>query len=281
MTSTAAHAGAIEDAGGRALVCDARDAAAVREAVAQARPEVVVNQLTRLPVDYNLRTIDYGPTNDARAGGGRNLLAAALEAGTRRLVTQSLAFLYAPQGPPVVDEDAPPWEDAPEPFRTGLLPTLEHEREVLGAGGIEALVLRYGFFYGPGTHYAADGSIGRQVRGRRFPIVGRGEGVFSFVHFDDAATATAAAIERGAPGIYNVVDDDPAPLREWLPVYAEAIGAKRPLRAPVWLARLAAGPFAVAMSTQLRGASNRRARSELGWKPSFASWREGFREGLG
>jgi nucleoside-diphosphate-sugar epimerase len=142
-------------------------------------------------------------------------------------------------------------------------------------------VLRYGQFYGPGTYYARDGSIAEQVRKRRFPIVGRGEAVFSFIHVEDAASATVAAVERGAPGIYNVADDEPAPLREWLPVYADALGAKRPFRVPVFLARLVAGPFAAAFATGLRGASNAKGKRELGWEPRYASWRVGFREALG
>jgi nucleoside-diphosphate-sugar epimerase len=146
--------------------------------------------------------------------------------------------------------------------------------------GLEGLVLRYGQFYGPGTYYAPDGSMAEQVRRRRFPIVGRGDGVFSFIHLDDAASATIAAVEHGSPGVYNVVDNEPAPLREWLPVYAEALGAKSPFRVPTFLARLVAGSFAAIMATQLRGASNAKAKRELGWEPRYASWRQGFREAL-
>ena len=149
---------------------------------------------------------------------------------------------------------------------------------MLGAEGLEGLVLRYGWFYGPGTYYGEGGSIAREVARRRYPVVGSGDGVFSFIHVDDAAGATVAAVERGAPGAYNVVDDEPAPMREWLPVYAAAIGAKPPRRVPVWLARLMAGRFAAEMSTRLRGASNAKAKRELEWRPRWASWREGFRD---
>ena len=282
ITSNPANAPAIEQDGGRAVVCDALDAEALAAVVAEAQPQVAISQLTRLPKDeFNPRTIDYGPTNRARAGGGHNLLEAARAAGTPRFITQSIAFIYAPQGDRVKTEDAPVWTDAPEPFRSGELATVGHEREVLEAEGLEGIVLRYGFLYGPATYYSRDGGTGRQVRARRLPIVGRGDGVFSFVHVEDAAAATVAACERGAPGIYNVVDDDPAAVRDWLPVYADALGAKRPFRVPTLIARIAAGPFGSLMATQLRGASNEKAKRELGWQPRYPSWRQGFAEALG
>jgi nucleoside-diphosphate-sugar epimerase len=280
-TSKAENAARIEVAGAAAVVCDALDPQAVHAAVRDAAPEVVISQLTRLPREYNPRKIDYEPTNRARAEGGHNMIEAARAVGARRFITQSVAFLYAPEGEMVKDEDARPWTDAPEPFRAGADSTLEHEREATQTAGLEGVVLRYGQFYGPGTYYAADGDIAARVRRRRFPIVGRGEGMFSFIHTDDAASATVASLERGAPGIYNIVDDEPAPLREWLPVYAEALGARRPLRVPTFLARLVAGPFAVAFATELRGASNAKAKRELGWQPRYPSWRQGFREALG
>jgi 2-alkyl-3-oxoalkanoate reductase len=281
MTSRESGRDAIREAGAVPVMCDALDPEAVEATVAEAQPEVVISQLTRLPREYNPRNIDYEPTNRARAEGGRNLIRAAVKAGSRRFVTQSVAFIYAPEGGMVKDEEARPWTDAPKPFGTGARATLEHEREAIGTPGLEGLVLRYGQFYGPGTYYARDGSIAEQVRKRRFPIVGRGEAVFSFIHVEDAASATVAAVERGAPGIYNVADDEPAPLREWLPVYADALGAKRPFRVPVFLARLVAGPFAAAFATGLRGASNAKGKRELGWEPRYASWRVGFREALG
>lgn len=281
MTSREHNAAAIELAGARAVVCDALDREATKAAVLAAGPEVVISQLTRLPKDYDPRTIDYEPTNRARAGGGRNMIEAARAAGARRFVTQSIAFLYAPEGEPVKSEEARAWTDAPEPFASGAEPTLRHEREALEAEGLDGVVLRYGFFYGAGTHYASDGSVAHQVRRRRFPIVGRGTGVFSFLHVEDAAASTVAAVERGAPGIYNVADDEPAELRDWLPVYAEALDAKRPRRVPAWIARLAAGGWAVAISTELRGASNAKAKRELGWQPRYPSWRQGFTDALG
>jgi nucleoside-diphosphate-sugar epimerase len=281
MTSKAENAAAVEAAGATAVVCDALDAEAVEVAVRDAGPEVVISQLTRLPHEYNPRKIDYGPTNRARAVGGHNLIEAARAAGVSRFVTQSVAFIYAPEGEMIKDEGARPWADAPEPFRSGAGSTLEHEREATQTPGLDGVVLRYGQFYGPGTYYGLDGNIAEQVRRRRFPIVGRGEGMFSFIHTDDAASATVASLQRGAPGIYNVVDDEPAPLRDWLPVYAEALGARRPRRVPTFLARLVAGPFAAAFATQLRGASNAKVKRELGWEPRYPSWRRGFREALG
>ena len=281
MTRSEEAAERIRSDGAEAAVCDAFDADGVRDAVRGARPEAVVNQLTKLPERYDPRKIDYGPTNRVRLEGGRNLIAAAREAGARRLVVQSIAFLYAPEGDSVKDEEARPFTEAPEPFGSGTEATLAAERDALEAPGLDGLVLRYGQFYGPGTYYAPGGSQAEDVSRRRFPIVGKGSGVFSFIHIDDAASATVAAVERGAPGVYNVVDDDPAPLREWLPVYAEALGAKKPFRVPAWLARLVAGPFVTALATELRGASNSKAKRELGWQPRYPSWRQGFREGLG
>jgi 2-alkyl-3-oxoalkanoate reductase len=274
---SAAH---IRAAGAEAFVCDVFDRDAVAGAVKSASPEVVINQLTSLPERYDPRKIDYEPTNRVRVEGGRNLIAAASATGARRLIVQSIAFLYAPEGDPIKDEEARPFTDAPGAFKSGVEATLTAERDALEAPGFDGLVLRYGQFYGPGTYYAPGGSQAEDVRRRRFPIVGRGGGIFSFIHIDDAAAATVAAVERGSPGIYNVVDDDPTPLREWLPIYAEALGAKRPWRVPTWLARLVAGPFATVLATELRGASNAKAKRELGWQPSYPSWRQGFREGL-
>ena len=282
MTSTEANLPQLQALGAEAVVCDALDATAVKEAVARVEADVAISQLTRLPKrGYDPRKVDYEPTNRARAEGGHNVLQAARAAGARRFITQSIAFIYAPEGEMVKAEDAPPWVDAPKPFRSGVEPTLRHEREVVDSEGIQGLVLRYGWFYGPGTYYASEGDIADRVRRRRFPIVGRGEGVFSFIHVEDAASATVAALDGGEAGTYNVVDDEPASLREWLPVYAEILHAKRPFRVPAWLARVTAGEFAAALSTGLRGASNAKAKRELAWQPSHASWREGFATALG
>jgi 2-alkyl-3-oxoalkanoate reductase len=278
-TRSEERAEAIRAAGADAVVCDALDGDALRAAVVEAAPEVVVHQLTALPHRFNPRDKEiYAATNRLRTDGTRQLIEAARAAGARRLVWQSIAFAYAPAArPEVMDEDAPLALDAPQPFGDGVRAIDEMERAVVGADGMEGLVLRYGWFYGPGTYYADDGSMTQDVRKRRFPIIGKGTGLFSFVHVDDASSATVAAVERGAPGIYNVVDDDPAPQREWLPVYAEAIGAKKPLRVPVWVARLVVGKIATMAGLQ-PGASNAKAKRELGWEPRWPSWRQGFRE---
>ena len=276
-TRSEERAEGIRAAGARAAVCDALNPAALERAVVEAAPEVVVHQLTALPHRFNPRNRRlYDATNRLRSEGTRNLIAAAQVAGVRRLACQSIAFAYRPGArAEVKDEEAPLFVDAPPPFGESIRVIETMEREVLGAEGIDGVVLRYGWFYGPGTFYAEDGSMANDVRKRRFPVIGEGAGLFSFVHVDDAASATVAAVERGAPGIYNVVDDEPVPHREWLPEYARALGAKRPRRVPVWLARLVAGRIA-AYANRQPGASNAKARRELGWAPHWESWREGF-----
>jgi nucleoside-diphosphate-sugar epimerase len=278
-TRTEEGAETIRAAGARPAICDALDAQALHAAVIEAGPEVVVHHLTALPQRFDPRDKEiYAPTNRLRSDGTRTLLDAARAAGARRLICQSIAFAYAPGSQPEVkDEDAPLALGAPPPFGDAVRTIDEMERAVVGTEGLDGLVLRYGWFYGPGTYYADDGSMAADVRRRRFPIIGKGTGLFSFVHVDDAASATVAAVERGASGIYNIVDDDPAPQREWLPVYAEAIGAKKPLRVPVWIARLVVGKIAAVASVQ-PGASNGKAKRELGWEPRWTSWRQGFRE---
>jgi len=276
-TRSERSAEAIQAAGATPAIVDALDADTLREAVERAAPEVVVHELTALPERFNPRKRDlYDATNRIRREGTRNLLDAARAAGARRFVCQSVAFAYAPAAAPeVMDEQAPLYLEAPPPFAEGTRVIAEMERAVLDAD-LDGLVLRYGWFYGPGTYYGEGGSMAADVRKRRFPVVGSGSGLFSFVHTDDAANATLAAVERGAPGVYNVVDDEPATLRDWVPAYAEAIGAPPPRRVPVWLARLVAGKMVDSMSVQ-PGASNAKAKRELGWEPRWRSWREGFR----
>jgi nucleoside-diphosphate-sugar epimerase len=281
MTRREERAAEIRADGAACVVCDVFDPAALARAVAGAEPEVVVHELTSLPAELDLRDARaYEANNRIRREGTANLVAAARAAGARRLVAQSIAFMYAPAGGAVKDEEAPLFEQAPGGFGTAVAATMSLEGQVLGAG-FEGLVLRYGFLYGPGTAYASDGHQADEVRRRRLPIVGDGGGVFSFVHVEDAAGATVAACEGGPPGVYNVCDDEPAAARDWLPVYAQALGAKRPLRVPKLVARIAAGTDAVGFATQLRGASNEKARRELGWRPRYPSWRQGFSEALG
>ncbi len=272
----------IEAGGATAVICDALDRDALIAAVADARPEVVVHELTALPERLDPRKKGvYAATARIRREGTANLVAAAKAAGARRLVAQSIAFVYEPRGDWIKDEDAPVMAAAEGEFGEALESTMNLERQVLEAEGLEGLVLRYGFFYGPGSSYRRDGFQAEEVRKRRFPVVGSGDSTFSFIHVDDAAAATVAAVERGAPGIYNVVDDEPAPAREWIPVYAEAVGAKPPRRLPAWLVRLVAGKAIAQFATTLRGASNAKAKRELGWQPSHSSWRAGFRDALG
>ena len=278
ITRSQEGAAALEWAGAHAVVCDALLAEPLAEAVADAKPEVVIHQLTALPDRFEPRKKGlYEPTNQLRTVGTRNLVAAAQAVGARRFVCQSIAFAYEPTGGAVKDERDPLFSEAPEPFGSAIAAVEEMEKAVLDAEGLEGLVLRYGWFYGPGTYFAEDGSMASDVRRRRYPIVGDGGGLFSFVHVDDAAAATVAALERGRLGIYNVVDDEPVPMREWLSRYAEAVGAKPPRRVPRWLARLLAGKMVAEMSTELRGASNWKARRGLGWEPVWGSWQDGFK----
>ena len=277
MTRREERAAEIRDRGAGCIVCDAFDRGALTRIVCETQPEVVVHELTALPPDLDPRKKGiYAANNRIRREGTRNLIAAAGEAQARRIVAQSIAFIYAPTGGWVKSEDDPVMSGAPGEFGEGVEATLDLERQVIGADGLDGLVLRYGFFYGPNTSYAANGYQAELVRKRRFPIVGSGGGTFSFVHVDDAAAATVAACERGAPGIYNVTDDEPAPVRDWLPALAEAVGGRRPRHMPGFLGRLLLGPAFYTMMTDLRGASNAKAKRELGWTPAFPSYRQGF-----
>jgi nucleoside-diphosphate-sugar epimerase len=269
----------IRAAGARPAVLDVFDAAALEEAARAAAPDVVVHALTALPRRFNPRKNYLEATNRIRTEGTRNLLAAARAAGAKRVVAESVAFLYAPEGDAVKDEAAPINVDAPGHFGEAMRALADLERQVSEAEGVEGVVLRYGWLYGPGTHFDRDGAQAEDARRRRLPIVGKGEGVFSFLHVEDAATATLAALE-GEAGVYNVVDDEPAPMREWVPVFAELLGARPPRRVPARLARLVAGSAAVTTATQLRGASNAKAKRELAWEPRYRSWRQGFCEAL-
>jgi nucleoside-diphosphate-sugar epimerase len=281
MTRSGERARGLVAAGAQAAVADALDADAVRAAVAAARPHAVIHQLTSLPqrIDPRRMRRDFEANDRLRSEGTRILVDAAGAAGASRVIAQSIAFAYTP-GPPgtVHDEEDPLFLDAPRPFRrtAGALAVLESA--VTGAGGV---VLRYGYFYGPGSAISSGGSMGADVSRRRLPIVGGGTGVWSFIHVHDAATATVAALGCEGPRVFNIVDDDPAPVSEWLPALARALGAGRPRRVAAWLARPLAGSFGVQTMLRQQGASNARARRELDWAPRFASWREGFASALG
>jgi len=279
LTRSRDRAAGLGASGASAVVADAYDQASVTAAARAARPEVVIHQLTSLPKQINPRKIyrQLADNDRLRVEGTRNLVAAAEAAGARRLIAQSIAFVYAPEGERVVDEAAPLYLRAPgKGFRRMVEAVASLESSVLGARAVTGVVLRYGVFYGPGTVFARGGPFADQVQRRRVPVVGAGAGVYSFIHIDDAASATVAALSHGESGIYNVVDDEPAAVREWLPLYAAALGAKRPMKVPTFLARLGAGAYGVHMMTAQRGASNRKARQELGWQPATPSWRTGF-----
>jgi nucleoside-diphosphate-sugar epimerase len=285
-TRTPAKAEEIRAMGATPAVLDALDAEAVGKAVGGASPTVIVHQLTALGELRFSRNFDRGfaETNRLRTEGTDNLLSAAGAAGTRRFIAQSFAgWFYAPSGSGLVSEDEPRDPRPPKGFQASMDAIRHVERAVTTADWIEGLVLRYGGFYGPGTSFSGDPDSDQvaAIRKRRFPLIGNGAGVWSFVHVEDAAAATAAAVERGAPGIYNVVDDEPAPVSVWLPVAAERFGAKPPRRIPRWLARIVAGELATLMMTDVRGASNAKAKRELGWRPRYESWRKGFATGLG
>jgi nucleoside-diphosphate-sugar epimerase len=259
------------------VVVDPLDAAALREAVVRAEPDVVVHQLTALADLGMTRNFDkaFAVTNRLRTEGTDNLIAAARAAGARRLVWQSYAgWPYARGDARLKTEDDPLDPEPPADARESLAAIRHLEAAVLDSG-LEGVVLRYGGFYGRGTSLDEGGEHRELIRKRRFPIGGDGAGVWSFVHIDDAATATVAAIEGSATGIYNVVDDDPAPASEWLPALADELGAPRPRRIPGWLVRLAGGPQAYALMTNAPGASNAKAERDLGWHPAH-TWRQGF-----
>lgn len=281
MTRREERAEEIRQAGAEAVVCDVFDTEALRRAVVAAEPEVVLHALTALPARFDPKSDYLAATNKVRTEGTRNLVAAAKAAGARRLVAESVAFFYEPEGSWVKDEEAPLFRDPPGRFAAACEALRTLEREVLEAGRPEGLVLRFGWFYGPGTYYDRGGTIAEETLKRRNPIIGKAEGTFSHVHIEDAAAAYVAAVEGGSPGVYNVVDDEPAPLHEWLPVYAETLGAKPPRRVPAWLARLVAGKDLVSAAVEMRGASNAKAKRELGWTPGHPSWRQGFAESLG
>lgn len=271
-TRSADRLDSVERLGACGVVMDGLDAASVGQAVAQARPEVIVHQMTAIAGKADFRHPErmFAQTNRLRTEGTDHLLAAAEATGVKHLVAQSYASWNGiREGGWVKTED--------DPLDTDHVATaaLRHiEDVVLPTGGA---VLRYGWLYGPG---ASDG-LTEPVSKRRFPVVGGGAGHTSWVHVDDAASATVQAVERQASGVFNVVDDEPAPVNEWLPYLARCLGAKRPMRVPAWLIRAMMGDFVVWMMTEGRAFSNAKARTELGWEPRYPSWRQGFEEDLG
>jgi nucleoside-diphosphate-sugar epimerase len=279
-TRSAAKRSALRALGATAIALDGLDAAAVGEAVARAEPNVIVQEMTALTGVGDLRRFDqeFALTNELRTRGTDHLLAAADAVGVRRFVAQSYTGWPNERVGSAVKTEEDPLDPSPPGGQRQTLEALRRlERTVVDAA-LEGVVVRYGALYGPGTSMANE--YADLVRGRRLPLVGDGAGVWSFVHVDDAAAATALAVESGAPGLYNIVDDDPAPVAEWLPYLAACLAAPQPRRLPVWLARLAVGEVGISVMTQIRGSSNAKAKQELGWQPLWRSWRDGFRHGL-
>ena len=286
LTRTASKRDSIEALGAKAVIGDALDPDSIAQAVAEAGPQVIVHQATALDRKFDFRHFDrtFEATNRLRTEGTDNLLAAGRAVGIEAFVAQSFAgWPLVREGSMVKDETAPFAPQPPKGMEQMFGAIKELEAKVTGAGWTRGIVLRYGGFYGPGTSIGLEPEEGDQivaVRKRMVPIIGSGAGYASMIHIADAASATVAAIERGTPGVYNVVDDEPAPAAEWIPALAEAVGAKPPRRFPAWFARLIAGEAITTLMTEGRGASNAKARRELEWTPRFPSWRDGFVEGL-
>jgi nucleoside-diphosphate-sugar epimerase len=283
MTRSAQRVEQLRAAGAEAVVADAFDAGALKRVLAEARPDAVIHQLTSIPprIDPRKMQRDFATNDRLRREGTANLVEAANAAGVTRMLAQSVAFFYAPGPPGAVHVERDPLlrgEQAPAPVKRSAEALVSLERTVLDAGGT---VLRYGYFYGPGSAISREGSTGQEVARGRLPIVGSGDGVWSFIHVDDAAAATVAALGENKPGVFNVVDDEPARVAEWIPALAHALGARKPRKVPALLARMLAGSYGVAIMTEAQGASNALAKRELGWSPRYASWREGFETALG
>jgi nucleoside-diphosphate-sugar epimerase len=275
-TRSPSKAGDLERAGATAVIADGLDREAVLKAVQAAQPEVIVHQMTALASMRSFRNFDseFAVTNELRQKGTDYLIEAAQSAGTRRFIAQSfIGWNNSRTGGPVKSEEDPLDPD-PLPATRQSMAAIRHIEQTVPNAVPEGLVLRYGMFYGPG----ASESMLDIVRKRQMPVIGGGTGIWSFIEVTDAAAATALAVTRGAPGVYNIVDDDPAPVAEWLPYLSECLGVKPPMRAPAWLGRLLAGSLVVSLMTQARGSSNAKAKRELGWAPRYPSWRDGFPE---
>lgn len=277
-TRGAAKADELRAAGAEPVVLDALDPAAVHEAVTAARPDVVMHQLTAISQpDFKNLDASFAATNRLRTEGLDHLLAAARAAGAKRFIAQSYTGWPNERSGPATKTENDPLDPHPAKNSERSLAAIRHvESTVAGADDLAGVVLRYGTFYGPGTDLGPGGAMLEMVRKRQLPVVGGGAGVFSFTHVADAASATVAAVDRGAPGVYNIVDDEPAPVATWLPYLAEAIGAKPPRRLPAWLVKPMLGELGVTVMTDARGSSNAKAKRELGWTPTYDSWRDGF-----
>jgi nucleoside-diphosphate-sugar epimerase len=283
LTRSVIKAADLEDTGVSAVIVDPLDQPRLTAAVRRAEPDVIIHQLTALTGTGNFRKLDqeFALTNRFRTEVTDTLLAAARTIGTRRFIAQSYCgWPYAKKGGAIKTEEDPLDPKPPESFTKTLAAIRYLENKVGNTTFLEMLALRYGMFYGPGTAFGKGGTVVKMVSGRRLPIIGGGGGVWSFIHLLDAARATLAAISRGAPGIYNIVDDEPAKVATWLPALAKAVDAKPPYKIPHWLGELMVGKAGVSMMTQIRGCSNAKAKRELNWTPVYPSWRIGFVDGL-
>ena len=277
MTRHASKQQLLRDMGAEPVVADALDADQVTQAVARAHPEVIVHELTAIgPMDLRHFDRAFATTNRLRTEGTDHLLSAGQAVGVERFVAQSFFAAYERTGGSVKSEEDSFGPDPAREMRETVAAIRHVEEAVLAATWTEGIVLRYGGFYGPGTSLGPGGEQTEAVRRRRFPLMGKGSGVWSFIHIADAAEATVAAVEHGRRGVYNIVDDEPAPIAEWLPVLARTLGAKQPMHLPRFVGRLLTGEVGDVMMTELRGASNAKAKRELGWTPSHSSWRDGF-----
>ncbi|MEU4601806.1 NAD(P)-dependent oxidoreductase [Kribbella sp. NPDC023972] len=283
MIRSESGAAGVRAQGADVVLADGLDAAAVKSAVDSVRPEVVVHQMTALKGGIDLKRFDqsFALTNRLRTEGTDNLLAASQAAGVRRFVVQSYAGWNLQHGGSATKTEADPLDPDPVPAQRQTMAGIKYlESAVTNADGIEGIALRYASFYGPTGDIGQGGSIVELIRKRKLPLIGDGAGVWSFIHYDDAADATVKAIESDATGIYQIADDDPAPAAVWLPEFARILGAKPPRHIPTWLARLAVGDAGVAAFTTIRGVDNTLAKATFNWQPGYASWREGFRKGL-
>lgn len=283
MTRSASKTELLRKLGAEPVVADGLDQDAVVKAVTQAEPEVVIHQMTGLTGVSSFKRFDdeFASTNRLRTQGLDHIMTAARAAGVRRLIAQSFGNWNYERAGGQAKTETDPFDPNPPQGMTKSMEAIRYlEAAILSDDRIEGIALRYANYYGPGAHIAENGPFLDLIRKRKLPIIGDGAGVWSHIHMDDAAAATVAAVERGAPGVYNVADDEPAPVSVWLPELARVIGAKPPRRVPVWIGRLAAGEPGVSLFTRIRGASNAKAKRELSWRPRYGTWRDGFRHGL-
>lgn len=284
MTRSQSRASGISAAGAAPVIADALQRDEVHRAVEKARADVIIHELTAIPQAFDIRKFckQFHLTARLRTEGTDHLLGAAKAYGVRRFIAQSYAgWPFGPTGTGLKTETDPLDPHPPEAMLESLQAIQHLEQAVSGAEYLQGIVLRYGPLYGPGNALGEGGSMVDLIRKRRVPVIGGGTGVWSFVHVDDAARATVAAVKNGKPGVYNIVDDDPAPVSEWLPVLAQLLQAKTPFHLPGWIGRLVVGEAGMLMMTRVPGVSNQKAKRELGWQPCWTSWREGFRYALG